>query len=137
MKNGVEILDYRERGFKPVMSFGTWRLAMLNYCEEAGKAIPASAKLEKHLKTDEVFVLLAGKADLIVGEDGEDCRQVQVIAMEGGKIYNVKQFVWHHIVMNEDAHVLLVEENDTGVSNTKYLGIGGELRSQIASQLSF
>jgi hypothetical protein len=137
MKNGVEILDYGGEGFKPVMSFGSWRMAILNYCEEAGKTIPRSAKLEKHLKTDEVFVLLSGGADLIVGEDGEDCPRVQVIPMEKGKLYNVKQFMWHHIVMYENTRVLLVEENGTGILNTAYLHINDELRSFITSKLSF
>ncbi len=111
----IEILDYNGEGYKPAMAFGQWRVAYLNYCERFDKN--NCHQLEKHNLTDEVFVLLCGKATLIIGEDAEQYKMSQ------GKIYNVKKGAWHHIVTSEDAKVLIVENDDTGDENSEYLEI--------------
>ena len=43
--------------------------------------------------------------------------------MEKCKVYNVKKGLWHHIVVSEDATVLVVENSNTTKENTerKYL----------------
>ena len=61
--------------------------------------------------TDEVFVLLEGQAVLYV----ED----QKYSMEIGTLYNVKQGTWHHIVVSEDATVMVVENSNTCAENTE------------------
>ena len=39
--------------------------------------------------------------------------------MEQGVVYNVKKGEWHHIVVSEDAAVLVAENSDTGPDNTE------------------
>ena len=64
--------------------------------------------------TDEVFVLIKGKGSLFIGE-----KRTRV-EMEIGKVYNVKKAVWHEMVLDEEALVLIVENDDTGKENTEY-----------------
>ena len=71
-------------------------------------------KLERHLLTDEVFVLLSGSAELVIGLD------MKHIPLETGKIYNVKKGAWHNILIEKDAKVLIVENHNTGLENTEY-----------------
>ena len=84
-----------------------WKVAYLGYCERFGSL----TGMERHLQTDEVFVLLRGEATLYV----EDER----FPMEQGTVYNVKKGEWHHIVVSHDAAVLVVENSDTAPHNTE------------------
>ena len=84
-----------------------WKVAYLGYCERFGSL----TGMERHLETDEVFVLLRGQARLYVEEE--------VFSMEQGVVYNVKKGEWHHIVVSPDAAVLVMENNDTAPHNTE------------------
>ena len=84
-----------------------WKVAYLGYCERFGSL----TGMERHLETDEVFVLLRGEATLYVEE--------AVFPMEQGVVYNVKKGEWHHIVVSEDAAVLVAENSDTTPDNTE------------------
>lgn len=111
--NGLEILEYTGEGYQPVMAFEQWRVALHNYAECADK--DKMKKLERHMCTDEVFVLLEGKATLVIGKEKAACK------MEKGKIYNVKKGIWHSIAMSRDAKVLIVENDDTTENNSEYI----------------
>ena len=68
-------------------------------------------RLERHLLTDEAFILLKGQAVLYT-----DKEQIQ---MQTSVVYNVPKGEWHHIVVTEDADVLIVENSETGDENTE------------------
>jgi len=73
--------------------------------------------IERHMETDEVFVLLQGNAELIIG------KELHRIKMEPFKIYNVPKGVWHHIFTQEGTKLLIVENIDTDDSNSEYLKV--------------
>ena len=112
-KYGIEIYEYNGKSYRSAMRFGTWQVAFLNH----GKPFEEENfdKVERHNDSDEVFVLLEGKATLIVGEE------LNRIEMEPNKIYNIPEGVWHHIFTTEGTRVLIVENDDT--DNTEYLSI--------------
>ena len=112
LENPIEILEYNGEGYAPIMHFGEWRVALLNYAERFAPACPI--KLERHLLTDEVFVLLEGEATLFIGEE------MVAYPMEKNKIYNVKQGAWHRITASKDAKVLIVENHNTSKENSEY-----------------
>ncbi len=107
--NNIEIYDYTGEGYDATMNYGAWRVAFMNYADELEKL----NKYERHLETDEVFVLLEGKATLVVGEEQEEHK------MEKFKIYNVRRAVWHGIVYSPDARVLIVENHNTTEENSE------------------
>lgn len=110
----IEILERTIPDFEPVVNFESWKVAYLSYSERFSKF----EVIERHLLTDEVFVLLEGKATLFVAKDGH---RVQEIEMERQKVYNVKKAVWHHIVVSKDANVLVVENSNTCAENSEIL----------------
>ncbi len=110
MNDGIEILDYNGEGYSRVMSFGAWRVAMINYSERFEEK--NLNLLERHMLTDEVFVLLEGEAILVSDKNRYN--------MEKNKIYNVKKAVWHAIALSKDAKVLIVENIETGKENSEY-----------------
>jgi len=76
--------------------------------------------VEKRRESDEVFVLLRGRGVLFLGEGALELERLYPQVMEPGKIYNVRQNVWHSIVLTRDGSVLIVENQDTDRNNTDY-----------------
>lgn len=113
MPDGLEIREFSGRGFKRVHVFNAWSLAFLTQDDE----YTHNTYIERHMETDEVFVLLKGKATLYIGEDREP------VAMEINKLYNVTAGTWHNIVCDEDASVLVIENSDTDKTNTEYIDL--------------
>lgn len=107
--NSIAVYDYAGAGYEATMNYGEWRVALMNYADELAKL----NKYERHLETDEVFVLLEGRATLVVGEAREEHK------MERFRIYNVKRGVWHGIVYSPDARVLIVENHNTTEENSE------------------
>jgi ureidoglycolate hydrolase len=113
----IEIKDYQQEGFMPLVSFGGWRVAVLRFLDDLK---PENIKtLERHLKTDEVFILVKGSGMLLVGGNHEQPADIQSFIMEIGKVYNIKQNTWHSISLTNDAHVILVENDDTNSNNSE------------------
>ena len=108
---GIDIIDYEGKDYKPAMVFESWRVAFLNYGESFDKIM----KLERHMVTDEVFMLLEGEATLIIG------LEKTAVPMEKHKIYNVRKGIWHNIKVSEDAKVFIVENDNTTRENTEYV----------------
>ena len=109
---GLEILSYDGTGYDPTMKFGHWIVAIANYEERFDRE--KYTKIERHMKTDEVFVLLDGSASLAIGMNRE------VVELEPCKIYNVKAGVWHNILIDKGSKVLIVENSDTSRDNSEY-----------------
>lgn len=116
MAEGLEILDYTGAGYAPVMNYGDWRVAVINYSEEFKEN--NFEKIERHNLTDEVFILFEGEGTMVIGE------KLEKIPMEKGKIYNVKKGVWHANFMTPGSKIIIVENHDTGAENTDYLYVG-------------
>ena len=79
----VEISENTGEGYRPLVDYGEWRVAILRYIDELE---PENITfMERHNETDEVFVLLEGRCTLFVGE-GED---IHAVEMEPHKLYNI------------------------------------------------
>ena len=125
----LSILEFNGEGYKPLVDFGTWRVAFLRFIDEL---IPENIhRLERHVETDEVFVLLEGKAVLFFGEGEEKITDFFSVEMKPGKLYNVRKNAWHCCVLSHDATILLVENNDTGKENTDYIALETSQREQL------
>ena len=108
----MEKYSYNGEDFKAVLTTTDWKIGLLRFSERFSKP----CVLERHLKTDEAFVLLEGSADLYIKSADA---VVQITPMESGIIYNVPKGEWHHIVVSEDALVMVVEDSDTSKENTE------------------
>lgn len=106
-------------GYRPMVDFGQWRVALLNYSEDLRPE--KIVALQRHNETDEVFVLLHGRCLLFVG-DGDDHRIVRIHAqlMKPETIYNVRRAVWHSHTLSRDAKVLVVENRETTYDNSPF-----------------
>ena len=120
----LEVAEFTTVGFKILVPFKSWRVATLCYTEDMFP--PELSRMERHMQTDEVFVLLKGEATLMLGGNGSAIGQVETIRMEPLKSYNVRQAAWHGVIVSRDAVILLVENVDTGNSNSEYFDLTAE-----------
>ena len=115
-KELLEIRAYTGSGYVPLIDYGAWRVAILRFIDEL---LPQNlGKMQRHDETDEVFVLLAGRCILFVGEGAEQISEMYAQDMEPLKLYNVKRGCWHTHTLSADASVLIVENRDTTSHNS-------------------
>lgn len=79
-------------------------------------------EIERHRRTDEVFVLFNGHAALYVTKSDD----LQVIDLQPGLIYNVTKDTWHNLLATNDVKLLIVENRNTHLedSETRSLNSG-------------
>lgn len=125
----LEIGEWFEAGYKPVLDFHGWRVAVLRHSEAQD---PANFKrVERHRETNEVFILTAGQADLIVLDGDATPGKPFVFPMELNVAYNIQQGVWHHVVQSEDGHIILIERTDTSRQNSDYVELPAAVIEEI------
>lgn len=114
-KELIEIYNYQGFGFLPLFSFEDWRVAVLRAPEE--NVVEQKCLLERHFKTDEVFILTEGNAKLLLAGNREKPEKVHILDMQQGVVYNVKLGTWHGTLLEKDTNIILVEKKDTGLPN--------------------
>jgi ureidoglycolate hydrolase len=125
----IEIREYLGDGYQPLVDFESWRVAILRYHEEL---LPQNiAEMQRHNETDEVFVLLAGRCILFVGEGAAELTSLEAVELEPQKLFNVKQGTWHTHTLSEDAVVLVVENRDTTLANSPRLPLSPAQQEKI------
>ena len=103
----IQKFSFNGEDYKAVMQFEGWKIGLI----KTSKRFSVFDRLERHLLTDEAFILLSGEATLY----SED----QKIVMEKCVVYNVPKGEWHHVTMSEDATVMVVENANTSDENTE------------------
>jgi hypothetical protein len=125
----LEVRAYTGEGYQPLIDFGAWRVAVLRAIDELR---PENLEtLQRHDETDEVFVLLAGRCILFIGEGDAQVTKLHAVDMEPLKLYNVKRGAWHTHTLSDDAAVLIVENADTTDANSPLLPLSAEQRAEI------
>ena len=125
----LEIKEYDGEGYQPLVDYGTWRVAFLRFIDEL---IPENiSRVERHVETDEVFVLLQGQAVLFLGEGDHAIEKLHHQVMQPGKLYNVRKNAWHTCVLSRDATILLIENRNTGIENTDYIELSPQQRKTL------
>ena len=125
----LEVRDYAGQGYMPLIDYGAWRVAVLRYHVEL---LPENiTHMQRHDETDEVFVLLAGRCILFIGEGETRPGKISPVDMQPLKMYNVKKSCWHTHTLTQDATVLIVENLDTTVENSPQIPLDDDQRRQL------
>jgi len=117
----LETYYIKEEGYHPFLIREGWQVAQLNFTEE--QHIDNILRVEAHHKTDEVFVLLKGKAVLILAKiiDGNPIFEVEL--MKSKITYNIPENAWHNIAMEKGSEVLIVEKSNTHLNDVSYFDL--------------
>lgn len=128
----LEIHAHDDEAFQPLVDFGTWRVAVLNFIEHLR---PENLKdMQRHDETDEVFVLLKGRCILFLGDGRDEAGTIHAVDMEPLKVYNVKQGTWHNHTLSGDASVLVVENRETTAENSPFTTLSAEQTAGLVAE---
>ena len=131
----VEVGESFAQTYTPVLDFHGWRVAMLRHSDAVAPGLIHQA--ERHRNTNEVFILTAGAADLILFDgDAQPAGPGHVIPMRVNVAYNVGQSVWHQVVMSPDAHIVIFERTETSVETSDYAELPPERIAALQSAFS-
>ena len=107
----MDIVEFKGEDFQVMVKSDGWKIGFLRYSQRFSEF----GVLERHLLTEESFILLEGSA--VLYENHEPCK------MEKCKVYTIGRGVWHHIVVSPDATVMVVENANTSLENTERIKI--------------
>lgn len=115
-ENLLQISSYEGEGYLPLIHYEKWRVAELRYCDEL---LPQNIKkLQRHDKTDEIFVLLEGTCTLFIADGSDNIGEIYAEPLKPLHVYNVKKGSWHSHTLSPDTTVLIIENNDTCDDNS-------------------
>ncbi len=117
MQKLIEIFEHTEPGYKSLIFFEGWRIALMNFQDNMVRE--KITYLERHDKTDEVFVLIKGECALYIGDGSDQVGNITLFVMEPERLYNVKKGVWHNIIGKPLSSWLIVENADTSIENSQ------------------
>ena len=125
----LDIHEYNGPGYRPLVDFDHWRVAVLNFSADL---LPEHlTSMQRHNDTDEVFVLLAGRCILFTGEGRETVTRIHAEDLRPHRVYNVRQGVWHTHTLSPDARVLVVENQDTTWDNSPFTPLTDQQMGEI------
>ena len=129
----LEVREYNNEGYSPVVDYCAWRVAVLNYSDQL---LPQNLKaMQRHNETDEVFILLRGRCILFIGDGDQEVTGLFAVNMEPFKLYNVKKSTWHTHTLDKDAMVLIVENRDTTFDNSPFCPLS-DMQQRMIIQLT-
>lgn len=130
MTQKLEIHEYNDAGYRPLIYSAGWMVALMNW--DTKMAVKNAARIERHVRTDEVFILLRGKAAFYVdeGEGG-----LRVVEMLPGKLYNIPRSIWHNTLATTDVQFAIIENRDTDKMDTEERELTEEEKTALLRQL--
>ncbi len=130
MPDTLETCNWDGVGYRPLVFSQGWQVALLNWEPLFDRA--NLTEIERHNHSDEVFVLLRGRALLFTRADDSELRAAEMIP---GTVYNVPRGIWHNLVATRDVALIIVENRDTHLHDTEIRPITAEELSALDSQL--
>ena len=118
MNKFVNEIKTDKNSFNVATIFESWQVAYLNFGDVV--SISKLTQVERHMKSDEIFILVEGSCHMIVGGNDSAFSLCDVIDMKKNTIYSVSKGVWHHVLLSEDAKIFIVEESNTSADNGEY-----------------
>jgi mannose-6-phosphate isomerase-like protein (cupin superfamily) len=125
----IEQYQISDNGYHPFLIRDGWQVAQLNYLPE--QEIGNIVKLDIHHLTDEVFILLNGKAVLIGAEINGNDVNFEVELMKPNITYNIPVGTWHNIAMSTDCEIIIVEKSDTHVADFEFFPLSEEKKNEM------
>ena len=130
MENGlITGIEHKKEGLFRAVITDSWMIQFLNYMPRLSPDMIVT--MQKHVLSDESFILLNGKAILYIAEGENFPNQIEGIVLYPEKLYNVPKGMWHSLILSEDAKLLIVENADTTPENSPKVELSGEQKKYI------
>lgn len=102
-------------GYLPVLKNDHYLCAYITHADN--HAYGKVSKVERHLTSQEIFLLLKGKGTLLTADP--DFTETHIDHLEVGVPFCVDAGVWHYLALSEDALLFLIENNDVNAQNSQ------------------
>ena len=129
----MNILNYEfnGEGMQRVFENGKWTVGIKNW--KPANDVTGIDCLERHNKTDELFVLVEGSCTLVYANETEGGLEFGAVKMEKDKVYNIPATLWHNTITCKDTKMILIEDSNTSMENSDILNL---TEAQIAEMRS-
>lgn len=132
--HGVNISQHDGSGLKMMVESDGWFVGIKNWKPE--NDLHHLDCLERHLLTDEVFILLSGRCTLIIAQKDEHANLAfHAVPLEPYKVYCVAKGVWHNTITWPGVKMALIENRDTGAENSEFMPLNDHMRAELNAAL--
>lgn len=130
MTTSLQIHSNTDPGYHTSVDSEHWTVMLLNYNENMNPENAVS--IWSHPRSDEVIILLKGRAVLCYIEEG---KSLQVIEIRPGLLYNVTAGLWHRIFARPNTQFAIVNNRDTNNKDAVNRKFSPAELSRLSSQL--
>ncbi|HAL73712.1 MAG TPA: cupin [Clostridiales bacterium] len=109
---------YSGEGMKRVYENEKWTVGIKNW--KPANDLSGIDMLERHHKTDELFILLAGQCTLISATPTGNGLAFNSVNMQPFEVYNIPKGLWHNTITQKDTRLALIEDSNTGMANSDF-----------------
>ncbi len=122
----MKILNYEftGEGMQRVFENEKWTVGIKNW--KPANDVTGIDCLERHNKTDELFVLIEGSCTLIYANETDGDLKIEAVKMERDKVYNIPATLWHNTITQKDTKMILIEDSNTSMENSDILKLTEE-----------
>ncbi len=122
----MKILNYEftGEGMQRVFENEKWTVGIKNW--KPANDVTGIDCLERHNKTDELFVLIEGSCTLIYANETDGGLKIEAVKMERDKVYNIPATLWHNTITQKDTKMILIEDSNTSMENSDILKLTEE-----------
>ena len=119
----MNILNYEftGEGMQRVFENEKWTVGIKNW--KPANDVTGIDCLERHNKTDELFVLVEGSCTLMYANETEGGLEFGAVKMEKDKVYNIPATLWHNTITCKDTKMILIEDSSTSMENSDILNL--------------
>ncbi len=119
----MEILNYEfsGEGMHRVFENEKWTVGIKNW--KPANDVTGIDCLERHNKTDELFVLVEGHCTLIYANEENGTLKFGAVKMEKDRVYNIPATLWHNTITQKDTKMILIEDSNTSMENSDVLNL--------------
>lgn len=129
--NGIETYTFDQPGYQPLVRSAGWMVALLNY--EEGMSLDHLSVIERHVKSDEIFILLQGRAFMYFAQGDLPIEGVELFT---GEVTNVRAGTWHNLIATTDVKLAIVENVGTDLDDTEIRTLRDQEIAMIHQQLT-
>lgn len=123
--------EFTGEGMQRVYENEKWTVGIKNW--KPANDITAIDCLERHNKTDELFVLTEGACTLIYANETENGLEFSSVQMEPGKVFNIPATLWHNTITQKDTKMILIEDSNTSMENSDIFNLNEKQIAAIRS----
>ncbi len=127
----IAVYEFAGEGMQRVFENEKWTVGIKNW--KPANDVTGIDCLERHNKTDELFVLVEGACTLVYANEEKNGLVFGAVHMQPNKVYNIPAALWHNTITRKDTKMILIEDSNTSMNNSDILELKEEQIAELRS----